>query len=198
MKANTELAKSALKAARSGWYLYLSTLWLLILVLYIDFISGQQFLFGKEDISLFDLEVPRSAFSFSYSALIGVFAFWAAGSARTIRKVVSTLAEENLLEALLVSPEYQLWGLSPLSPSAINRRTFWVLSGIGLILLFCVSIIHLGQYNLPPQESMNPETYQRIGMFSLAVLVLSLYLTLKWIYPAWDSTFRLLSKDENR
>lgn len=197
MKASTELAKSALKAARNGWYLYLSTLWLLILVLYIDFISGQQFIFGKEDISLFDLEVPRSAFSFSYSALIGVFAFWAAGSARTIQKIVSRLAEENLLEDVLASPEYQLWGLSPINPSAINRRAFWVLSGVGLILLFNISIIHLAQYNLPPPENMNPETYQRIGMFSLAVLVLSLYLSIKWIYPAWNRTFSLFSKDEN-
>ena len=198
MKTDIELAKKSLSVAKSGWYRYLATLWLLVLVLIIDLMTEQQFLSDKGNISFFDLEIPRIAFSFTYSALFGVFVVWAAGSAKTTREIVCPLAGENLLKTLLVSPEYRLWGLSPVNRSAINRVAFWLLSGNGLLFLLGISVIHLGKINLPPCGSMSPELYQGIGVFSVTILVLTVYLTLTCIYPAWGSLYRLFSEDEKR
>jgi hypothetical protein len=39
MMVDTELARSALAAAKSGWYRYLTPLWVLNLLLVIDFLT---------------------------------------------------------------------------------------------------------------------------------------------------------------
>ena len=196
MQANIELAKTSLKAAKSGWYFYLSTFWLLILVLYIDLITEQQFIQDKADISFFDLEVPRVAFSFTYSALFGVFAFWAAASAESTREIICSLSEKTLLSTLIATPECQLWGLSPFHRNTINRHAFWLLSSGGLVLLLIVTVIHLGKYNVP--ESMGTIVYQRIGIFSGTILVLSLFLAYKRIYPAWSNIRDLFVENQAR
>jgi hypothetical protein len=196
MATNIELAKSALKAARIGWYRYLTSLWLVILFLAIDSLTDQKFL--SDDltgyISFYGLEIPRIAFSFTYSALFGAFAIWAAGSAKTTLDIVTPLGDQNLLKDLQVSPEYRLWELSPVHKTAINTIIFWLLSASGLSLLLCITVVHLGNFNPPPREIMSEEHYQLIGVFCAAILALSVRLTLTSIYPAWNNIRGLLSE----
>jgi hypothetical protein len=198
MKVDIELARSSLETAKTGWYRYLGTLWLLYLIIIIDTLTERQFLCGTGNISFFDLEVSRFTFSFTYSALFGTFIVWAAGSARTTQEIICASSEDDLFKVLSVSPEYRLWGLSPVNRSMGIRFAFWLLSGNGLFLLLVVTVIHLGKYNLPDSETMTPELYQGVGIFSAAILVLSVFLILRWIYPAWRSVYRWFSEGGKR
>ena len=198
MKIDIELARSSLEAAKTGWYRYLATPWRLNLVLVIDLLTERQFFCGKGNSSFSGLEVPRIAFSFTYSALFGTFIVWATSSARTTREIVCASCNSGVVQALSVSPEYRLWGLSPISRSKVVRIAFWLLTGYGLFLLLAVTVIHLSKYNLPPAETMSQELYQGIGVFCAAIFVLSMLSILHWIFPAWSSIYQCLSSGDKR
>ncbi len=194
MKEDIELARRSLEVAKTGWYRYLATLWILNLVLIIDYLTEKQFLYGNGNISFFKLEVPRIAFSLTYSILFCTFVVWAASSAKTTREIICDSPEEDLLKFLSVSPEYRLWSLSPVNRSMVIRLAFWILTGYGLFLLLVVTVIHLRKENLPPTGTMTPECYQRIGVFCAVILVLSIFIALRWICPAWNSIYRWFSE----
>ena len=195
MKTNIELAKSALEAARTGWYRYLATLWFLNLAIFIDLLTGRQFFSDQSNISFFNLEVPRIAFSFTYSALFGTFIIWAASSAKNTREIICDPSGNEMLEDLSISSEYRLWGLSPICRSKTRRFAFWLLTGNGLFFLLVITVVHLGKINPPPECVMSTELYQAIGVFCASILVLSVYLVQRKIYPEWNSIYSWFTKD---
>ena len=195
MKTDIELAKSALETAKTGWYRYLATLWFLTLAVFIDVLTGGQFFSDQANISFLNLEVPRIAFSFTYSVLFGTFIIWAAGSAKITREIICDSSDDEMLKALSISSEYRLWSLSPICRSRKRRQAFWLLTGYGLFLLMGITVIHLGNLYLPPDCIMSPALYQGIGVFCAAILVLSVYLIQRRIYPEWNSIYSWFTKD---
>ena len=181
---NLDLVKGALGAARGVWHRFFVTLLVMNLLLVVDYFSGESFLSEAGKIPFLGMDISRSAFSITYCIAFGLFILWSADSAKTTVAILRPYSSE-LHKVLPQLGEYRLWSLSPIHPSKLKRICFWGVYGYGLFWLLMVAIIHLVNFKVPDVD--NEDMYQRIGIYCLLVLVGAIWMTIRRIYPAWQT-----------
>ena len=193
-----ETAKAALRSVQKGWTRYLLTLGTIYLLFAIDLITGRQFISDEVNIELADFEVPRIAFSFTFSLLFGAFSIWAAYSTALLRSLICEELNAEQVREFSRLPEVRLWRISPIGCSKLSRAVFCLLAIQGIIVLAELALIHIFKINMPDESLMSPNLYQGIGIQCLVVLGVAVIALVGWIYPGFASILKTMRESENK